>query len=452
MTIPDLKTLFLRQVQPVTPNDWEVEEIVEHVSLLPSAEQQALMSYVSVVWPVSHSLCFSFLEYGVDHIRRFGSGDLAEWVRQLLGRYEKEGLRGARTFMTATAAQHEENGMVGARLEDIRGRLLPFVRGVSGMPLDIASGSLAWTDTATLYLPEEVRLFADRASNERFYFFLACCQWGYIVLDTFAGLSDEEAAAKDRQYDRQHEGVADLESFLSGFPEPELALDLYHFQEFSRVYRMLTRELPGLMRSMQPLLVSLVAGWERGDGADGGRFQQLLQGVFHDTSEGGLVGQDSQSLAGRCRRTSALYSQLQAAEAGRWSRWQDLAGKLDFRGVRDRLARRRSEERQAIVSQLAAVIEKSLLMDDEEAAMEAAAPPAGEDGSQLMVTLSSGEGNTSDLELRINTIAVEIPAELAELLARVENDLGRIPEGYVQAAAGIAGRAIARGSAGGRWP
>jgi len=443
MTIAELKTLFYQEVQSVRPNDWEVDEILEHVIRLSGSLQRELISYVHVVWPVSHSLCFSFLQYGTDYLQRYDSAGLAEWVRQLLGHYEKDGLRGARIYMAESLAADAKNGVATvARLEDVRGRLLPFVQGLSGLGLEIMPAPVAWTDTETVYLPEEINLFADKEENERFYTFLASLQWGYIAMGTFRPLiyGGEEG---------------ELVASLNGYVDPDLAGTIFHFLEFSRVCRMLAQELPGLMRQIRPLLHACIAGRSKlvvaaGDNEYAEPLRELVNNIGCDVPEPMDITllNHSKALAS-LQGIASLYSRFSPNAVDDWSVWQILTGRLDYAGVRDRVKKRRLEDRLAATSQLALAINQSIERENIDTGRIEHGGMETDGASRLVVHLAATEKNTAGYELRINNVAVELPIELAELLSRIEQDLGHVPEGYVQAAAGIAGRGVFTGSGAG---
>ena len=90
---------FYAIVSPARPNSWEVDEIFELLAEQDETTMDALLSHVGAIWPVSHSLCFSYLTHGAKALDLFSSDLLGEWVRQILGFYERKGLLGARQFM-----------------------------------------------------------------------------------------------------------------------------------------------------------------------------------------------------------------------------------------------------------------------------------------------------------------------------------------------------------------
>ena len=93
MQLAEQKKRFYAGVLPSRPNTWEVDEVFEELAELDSATRDALLSHVGAIWPVSHSLCFAYLTNGG---KVLSSGlisieMLGEWVRQILGLYEKNG-------------------------------------------------------------------------------------------------------------------------------------------------------------------------------------------------------------------------------------------------------------------------------------------------------------------------------------------------------------------------
>ena len=429
MTHIELKKLFYQEVHPFHPNEWEVDDILAAVASLSTSYQHELMSYVHVVWPISHSLCFSYLEHVGDYLCRFGDSGLDDWVRRLLGSYEKDGLRGARNFMSQSPVDALADGRPAvARLDDVRGRLLHFLRGLSGQPLELAAGPVAWTDTTTVFLPEEIRLFDNHTDNERFYTFLACCQWGYLT-----------GGALDRMLHGQ--GSVDDSALQPEAGSQELTAACC-FIEFSRVWKMLMNELPGLMRQIQPLCQALVAG-KCSTGQHGE--QSMLARLFLDLVSAKDAGFDpvAKGLDGE-----PWGRQFEERCEKEWQEWHFLTGKIDLAGVGERLKRRRTEDREEAVKQLAVVITRSIRADKDKTIEEQLVAAEEGDASRLVVHLGEDDGNDASLSLRVNNAMVDLPPELTDLLARIVSDLGHIPKGYVQAAAGIAGRAVSSGSVG----
>ena len=61
MNIAELKKSFYEQVPSHPPNGWEIEEHLACITRLPAELQEQILSQVPAIWPVSHSLCYSYL-------------------------------------------------------------------------------------------------------------------------------------------------------------------------------------------------------------------------------------------------------------------------------------------------------------------------------------------------------------------------------------------------------
>ena len=66
MDLQELKNSFFSLVPSHPPNSWEIEEHLGNIASLPQAQQELVLSQVPAIWPVSHSLCYSFLSSAGD--------------------------------------------------------------------------------------------------------------------------------------------------------------------------------------------------------------------------------------------------------------------------------------------------------------------------------------------------------------------------------------------------
>ncbi len=460
MTLTELKKSFCREIFPGEPDEWEMEEALEAMLELDSGSQQRLMSNVHVIWPVSHSLCFSYLEYGSEHILRLDEADLSEWIRQFLHWYEKDGLKGARLFMSEVEHNYfgRMAGTAGTYLEEVRAKLLPFIRGVSGDQLDIAAASFAWTDSSTIYLPENIHIFPDSRDNVRFYTFLTCCQWGYLFLESLTPEVDAQFLSGNTTNPKTTATTCTIEEYFNTFADSRLAACIYQYIEFSRVYRMLSVELPGLIRGIQPLLQYLLSE-HSGQGFPENKglfFEPMRLLVSTSTAAGpeetlGLSSFADDSFECRLSCLSELYRRLSLKSGeNNWQQYEIFTGKFQFDKVRDRVERRRVEEKQAFVQQLAKLLGNIQNPEDKNATDNGSVSTEGAEGGNVLVSLSVADDNKQTPHtLKVDNAEVDLPAELLELISSISRDLGHVPEGYVQAAVGVAGRSILTGEGSG---
>ncbi len=441
MTLTQLKESFYRQVHPSRPNEWEVEEVLEPLLDLDSAKSDGLLGQIRVIWPVSNSLCYSYIQQGCRHADKLLPDHLSEWVRQLLFWYEKGGLNRARSFM----ADIEENyfaglaGEIEARLETVRPTLLPFIRGVSGCLLDLRSDSESWTDGKTIYLPEKIEWFPSAEDNRRFYAFLACVQWGYLALGT---LSLREPYPEEMTGD----ALCRIERLLAEFPDPDGARLLFQLLEFGRVFRMLAAELPGLVRKVKPLLEYLLIGDEAKQVKSGNhiawlRFLAGLAKVCGSPEEWQTLPVTA-SREESCRQLRRLYARVvEGPEPAERRILEAIMGRLCFDKVRQRQARARKEDREVFVQKLATLIRAHSAESKSQDETQSEAQAGNNSGSQAVVTITEQKNKQgrSPYRLKVDAAEVDMPPDLVELISRIRSDFGELPESYVQAAAGVAG-------------
>jgi nitric oxide reductase NorD protein len=448
MDIEEQKRQFYQLVSPSFPNEWEVDEILEILAGTGMVERRALLAHVPAIWPVSHSLCLSYLAEGVRAVSAFPLELLPEWVRQVLFRYEEGGLRQAREFM----ADIEKNflaplhGRAGVSWAETAGRMLLYMRGVSGLSLDLEvdpEGRL-WTDTRTIYLPAEMRLFPERLDNLLFYKFLLTIQWGFIALGSHR--LHPRAADFSRltaRYGAKATGER-IEDYLSSFPDPLLAGKVLQLLEFERVANLLRRQLPGLVRQAAPLALRLVELYRGLWSAREEKILDLLQMLLtpakaEDERQDDRSGRNRPQVEG-LEKLPGLYDELaQYAGGGEEGILPVLLGHLDFAAARATIEQTRREDKEIFVTRMAAFLHENGRQEGGETG-----EVAGGEGEADAVLVSSQSRGRQEARERTAMLALAnetaMPPELAAVKQRIEADIGEIPLGYIQAAVGMAGQ------------
>lgn len=250
MELEILKEKFYRLVAPSLPNEWDVEEALAALTLDDPRQIDDIFAQIPAIWPVSHSLCFSYLSAAGPALSCLAAEELSLWVHGLLDCYETRGLRGAQLFM-ADVAEHflrQIRGQGGLRLNDVRLRLQTYVNGLAGRELPLIQAESAAIDGESIFLPAEIGLFEEQEQNFVVFKLIASFQWACLHAGTFAAPPDFEPGKK-----KAHP----LERFFATFDRPDEAKSLYHLFETVRILAFLKRELPGLMRQAAPLLPRL---------------------------------------------------------------------------------------------------------------------------------------------------------------------------------------------------
>lgn len=438
MVLEAQKQRFYQQVFPSHPNEWEVDAVFTQLANLDPAHREALLNHVPAIWPVSHSLCFSYLTEGAQALCLFSPSLLEEWVRGILSRYESRGLIGAREYMANVDKYFlgPGRGEAGVNLGDIAPLMRLYICGVAGLQLEIAPGPLPATDSRTIYLPPQLHVFAEKDKNILLYKLMVSLQWGQIASRLYMDVADRRTATP----------------LPSEYPEPQLAIDLLALLQFIKAYRLLARKLPGLIGRGRELLLSItkeirpttderqrcqalrkLLDW----GVDGGEERELFEKSGDQTTLHQLL--ESLRSTTSLDLLPKLYDVFAKLPGGyRLGPVSLLFGEFDFHRARVVIGQRREEDRQKFVKLLAAFLRRQQCSHDNP-------PPEQEIASSsadtlLLMLLPDKEGNKHQSQSgRITADGPSPPEELAALARGIEKDLGAIPESYMQAAAGLAG-------------
>jgi len=449
MGLENQKQEFYDLISPSYPNDWEVDEALEILAQTNPLQRQALLRHVPAIWPVSNSLCFSYLSAGVKGLSSFSLDLLSEWVRQILSRYEQGGLRSAREFMSDIDKNFVDplRGRAGVTFMEMVGRMLPYIRGVSGVHLDLAADGLGriWTDTRTIYLPDRLNLFSGKEDNLLFYKFIITMQWGFIAVGTYRQAPTSDDFSSVRARDGLPASGFGREAFFCCFPDPELARMIFHVLEFARAFAMIGHELPGLARQARPLCLRLLQGYSGSISARAEKIRDLLRGII---TGDGLSGQHDSHLPVDCwsggktfQRLAEVFAEIES-QPGELSddTIMILLGQFNFAAAHAILEEQRLEEREIFITLLAAVIEGFKGNDLKEESGQSGL--SAETDALLLIPSSGAQDHVEENPrmILVNNEEMVMPDELARVLERIEADLGAVPSAYIQAAVGMAGQ------------
>ncbi len=181
--------------------------------------------------------------------------DLERWITEAFDILDSEGFDAFVQFTSQTdeEALKEFQRPGGLRLLDVSPVLETFLRGISGMGLRIKSGDYAYTDTASIFFPEDMNRFRENRKNFLLYKISIVHKWAQISLGT---LTPDETVIKNFLTDKDIDHP-DIETFFSLFPDRELALDIYNLLESLRFDSFLYSEFPGLMKRAEKIRSSL---------------------------------------------------------------------------------------------------------------------------------------------------------------------------------------------------
>ena len=446
MKLAEQKKRFYRSVLPSQPDTWEVDDIFAQLVELDEATVEQVLSHVGAIWPVSHSLCFAYLTHATKALSSndFSPEMLGEWVRRILSLYEKSGLLGARQFMADVDKFFLAplRGEAGASFSEISTRMTHYLRGISGSSFNFAQAVLPATDTETIFLPNTVDTFPRLEDNIFLYKLMLCLQWGHVESKIFSPSPEPGETPPE---------------LLARYPDGRLAKDLFAVLQFILVFRHLERELPGLVRQGRKLCIDLINKIVPGGIAPERCFalqDLLLAGIRHTSvADGGAAG----NVRGLDQQFWAKMPQQPVLEAlpKAYAEFSSLPGnyilgpaalllgEFDFARAGEAIKLRRENDKAKFVAMFGGFLEQQASRKDAE-----------EDGGNVSDSLSDSLlllGNQQqEPQLRnkdsllLDNAGTELPEELAALIKAIKDDLGALPDAYVQAAAGQAGRGVNR--------
>ena len=466
--------LSLQQIIPDNLlNEWEREKLIEQLAAYDSQLERAVLDQIAIIWPVSNALCFAFLEQLHNGLQCLEIRQLAQWVKGILQAYEADGLRAARLYMSDVESNFlcQLRGESGLTFAEAQGRLVTYIRGISGRSLQLEPSAFVATDTSTIFLPSDVTFYRDHAGNFQVYKLLATYQWGFISQNLYCHIHAESALIHfpgDEQQGRQGDIDDILAHFFNIFPNQQLAQDIYHLLQTLRVSFFMQEQFPGLMRDLRPFFALLLK--KRPD-------HRSLTGVNYPLEKirqwllGQLSGEKVSGL-GAHRHLRAIVETAWSGQAGNADivtatrRFYDAFCRdepayeplppLLFQGEfrpqeahRARLARRENN-RQKFIEALAAILPSQATAEKTaEAGKEPknAAANVVENGANV-TPFQHDKTNKAEPDRQtgeepryicLDDAHLELPEELRKLAREIEEDLGSLPSFYISSASQRAG-------------
>jgi len=199
-----------------------------------------------------------------------------------LKRYEKSSTRGCRFLSLESSVSIEtcRAMQVAVPLSQIQNELTRYVRTRTGQAIAIrpeeafrisgmpgGNGSVkVFSDEKTLYLPQEIDMFATRKENQDLYKSLVKLESAMLEFGTY-NFDAEKALASSGGFPETGAGTegkeaalfrmtgnSEIERFLHLFDRQELAADLLLTYEHGRIRRCLLHRYPGIVKQTLPVM------------------------------------------------------------------------------------------------------------------------------------------------------------------------------------------------------
>ncbi len=453
----------LYEIIPATElNSWEIEELLACLTTLPQAKQDLLLHQISVIWPVSHSLCLAFLEEAQSALACLDEEQFAAWVRGILDHYEAQGLKEARRFM-ADLDNHfvcTLKGQTGLLLSAVKNKLSLYLRGIAGRPFDLEKAALPGTDTVTIFLPRNITLFNTDTDNFLVYKFLASLQWAFVRLNLYChDVADEKALFAKLGCPVPGEVSSDifLNRFFHSFAKPKQAMAIYHFLQTFRALSFLQKKLPGLMADSTSYFKKISAELTTSINPKnplaaeyralitqlcGNQPLELPNGIVHQNCHRHSWQNGTQIFID----TAEIYQSLQKDDYRAETSPPFFQGSFNIEEAHARRLARRKEVEQQFIEALAIRIMPSLAKKKEEVSLDsgqADSPQQPDSGANITLRLPAQQDEREEMEttdervvrhIRLDDEKISLDTKLQELGREILDDVGHLPQLYLDSA------------------
>ncbi len=214
----------------------DVSSIARDIAALPGKDQEFILLWTQRLSAAHVQIATLFVSQAPQLTSRMEHRLIEAWLMQALDAHDRNGLlaavgilRKVDSFMELRHAHTD-----GVVLDDVRGILLTFARGLSGrrLLLEASENQHAWTDGETLYLPGVMTRMESAADNFILYKAQVAMLWAQAHFGTMRVLLDDALAA---------------------FSDFDRALSTFTALETLRLESCIARDLPGLARQMNYL-------------------------------------------------------------------------------------------------------------------------------------------------------------------------------------------------------
>jgi len=230
----ELEDLLEEMLDPVLSSRRTAAPLAKALAPLPASHQYFVLHWAAAVAASSTELAYQLVALAPQALALLDLEGMEAWLVRAMDVYDREGLYPASATLKDLRGFNRSlrDTRSGAAFEDVANFLGLFLRGLSGRRLDLQPAAAAFTDTATVYLPERITFFPSRKANSALYKSMAAHLWAQTRFGTFN---------------------VDLEAGIAGCGERETALANLATLEAVRLGGRLAESLPGLAAEMRAL-------------------------------------------------------------------------------------------------------------------------------------------------------------------------------------------------------
>ncbi len=364
-------------------------------------DQDRFLNSVEKLCNTNVELAYCFCQLAPRSLQLVEEEKWNDWIAKLLEIYNTKGLDACNEAMHKVddyvlSLNHAPSTVT---LEEVSRILESFILGLSGRYLGIESSDVFYTDTESIRLPEVSSQFKKRDDNFTLYKAMAVHQWAQTWYGTWR---------------------MNVEALIKRFKDPDRALSLFHKLETIRLDACIENELPGIARAMKSIS-------EKQNNEE--NFSKLSKNWLRAIEQ--LKNPDS-TVQDTMFFLEAIYKDENSPAD------KPYQGSLNPREAREKINARIQKEKENLTNKLKLLQQE--LEDNKQRGNE-------KNGDEVLNETTDENGNTGfsineiedtsmpdgfKVELQFDDKAVEPTSDIQELLESILQDLGKIPDEYLE--------------------
>tara|TARA_B110000977_G_scaffold43147_1_gene58468 strand:+ start:78675 stop:80954 length:2280 start_codon:yes stop_codon:yes gene_type:complete len=355
------------------------------------ADQERFIQSANTVSAIDAELSYHFCHLAPAALMLLDEGDWLDWIEHITTQYQAQDVTAAITEMRAIEAYvaSKSSAPSSVSYDEISRVIESIVLGLNGRSLSLESSESLFTDTETLHLPERLSEFKTRDENFALYKSIAVHQWAQTWFGTFR---------------------INIQQLVTTFKDSERALNLFHALETVRLDKQIERELPGIARAMRQFNSLLVAtelpeAWQQAV-----KKLSMPEATVHDTAE----------------LLYALYDQAYLPEPTLYQ------GEIDPTLANAKIQERSDQEKTELQEKLTELREELMSSSDSMPGEGDGEDGTDEENFELREVEDDERPDGYRYDLELDGKTVDTPEEIQALLDSIQQDLGDIPENYLE--------------------
>lgn len=398
MGVRELQLRMEILIDQVLSSRRSVFEPAKELAVFAKVDQDRFLNSVDTLCNTSVELAFNFCQFAPKSLQLVDEENWSEWVTNIITLHNENGLDASIEAMRNVDqyVQSLNHAPSTVTIDEVSRILESFVVGLSGRHLSIEVSESFYTDTESIRLPEVSSQFNKRADNFTLYKAMAVHQWAQTWYGTWR---------------------MNVETLVKMYKDPDRALSLFHKLETIRLDARIEDELPGIARAMKKL-----------NGIDDPKnLSNNWQRAIEVLKKPDTTVQDTMYFL------DAVYKDKQSPAD------KFYQGSLNPKAARTAVNARIQKEKENLSEKLGQLQQE----------LENNQPNNESNNSEFINNSTSDEGNTGfsvneiedeslpdgmRVELQYDDKAVDLTPDIQELLESILQDLGEIPDDYLDSA------------------